>query len=248
MDISANTMQELEELQIKFYRCLLAVGSGCPIPSLYWETGGMLIKNRILKSKLLLLHHIATLAEDTLAREILEVQMELRLPGLYLECKEFLVNAGVTDLKKFTVAQWKKVVKTEVLAINRNDILNQMRKPYKKISLAEHTQEEFQLQPYMSSLSIAEARMKFKLKTGMTPTVRMNFPSDKEFARMLWTCPGCSDDKTVYEEVEGIRDTQAHILICPGYSELREDKDLSTDRDLVAYFRNVIQKRLKTDD
>ena len=41
---------------------------------------------------------------------------------------------------------------------------------------------------------------------------------------------------------------QAHILICPGYSELREDKDLSTDRDLVAYFRNVIQKRLKTDD
>ena len=248
MDISANTMQELEELQIKFYRCLLAVGSGCPIPSLYWETGGMLIKNRILKSKLLLLHHIATLAEDTLAREILEVQMELRLPGLYLECKEFLVNAGVTDLKKFTVAQWKKVVKTEVLAINRNDILNQMRKPYKKISLAEHTQEEFQLQPYMSSLSIAEARMKFKLKTGMTPTVRMNFPSDKEFARMIWTCPGCSDDKTVYEEVEGIRDTQAHILICPGYSELREDKDLSTDRDLVAYFRNVIQKRLKTDD
>ena len=65
----------------------------------------MLIKNRILKNKLLLLHHISTLAEDTLAREILEVQMELRLPGFYLECKDFLVNAGVTDLKKFTEAQ-----------------------------------------------------------------------------------------------------------------------------------------------
>ena len=101
MDISATTMQELEDMQLKFYRCILAVGSGCPIPSLYWETGGMLIKNRILKNKLLLLHHISTLGEDTLAREILEVQMELSLPGLYLECKDFLVNAGVASLKKF---------------------------------------------------------------------------------------------------------------------------------------------------
>ena len=90
--------------------------------------------------------------------------------------------------------------------------------------------------------------MKFKLKTGMTPTVRMNFPSDREFSRRLWTCPGCTEDKTGYDKVEGLRDTQAHILICPGYAELREDKDLSRDKDLVTYFRNVIQKRLKSDE
>ena len=47
--------------------------------------------------------------------------------------------------------------------------------------------------------------------------------------------------------MEGLRDTQAHILICPGYSELRENKDLATDKDLVGYFRLVIQKRLQTD-
>ena len=48
--------------------------------------------------------------------------------------------------------------------------------------------------------------------------------------------------------MEGLRDTQAHILICPGYSELRENKDLATDKDLVGYFRLVIQKRLETAD
>ena len=123
-----------------------------------------------------------------------------------------------------------------------------MRKPYKKISYDEHLKEDFHLQPYMASLRIEEARLKFELKTGMTPTVRMNFPSDNEFARMLWTCPGCTEDNTGYDKVKGLRDTQAHILICPGYSELREDKDLSTDKDLVGYFRLVIQKRLQTDE
>ena len=55
-------------------------------------------------------------------------------------------------------------------------------------------------------------------------------------------------DKTRYDTVEGLRYTNAPILICSGYSELREDKDLSTDKDLVGYFRLVIQKRLETDD
>ena len=82
----------------------------------------------------------------------------------------------------------------------------------------------------------------------MTPTVRMNFPSDTEFARKLWTCPGCSEDKTEHNTVEGRRDTQAHILICPGYEDLRQDKDLSSDKDLVGYFRLVMKKRLESVD
>ena len=49
--IPQRTMDELENLQKQFFRCILAVGSGCPIPSLYWETGGMLIKYRILLKK-----------------------------------------------------------------------------------------------------------------------------------------------------------------------------------------------------
>ena len=90
------------------------------------------MKHRILHSKLLLLHHVATLGEDTLAREIYEVQKELNLPGLHLECRGFLVNTGVTDLKKYTPTQWKKFVKTEVLKANRNDILNLMKNHTRK--------------------------------------------------------------------------------------------------------------------
>ena len=139
-------------------------------------------------------------------------------------------------------------VKTEVLKANKVDILNLMKKPYKKISYTDHVQEEFHRQPYLKTLNIPDARLKFKLKTGMTPTVRMNFPSDAEFARQLWTCTGCSEDNAEPATVEGMRDTQAHILICPGYTDLREDKDLSSDKGLVDYFRLVMKKRLDTVD
>ena len=96
-------------------------------------------------------------------------------------------------------------------------------------------------------LNISQARMRFKLNSGMTPTVRMNFPSDTEFTKQLWTlwtCFGCTSGETGGEEV-GCRDTQTHIIVCPGYADMRQDKNLSEDKDLVTYFSEVIKKRLE---
>lgn len=47
-------------------------------------------------------------------------------------------------------------------------------------------------------------------------------------------------------EVGGCRDTQTHIMICPGYAELIQDKNMDYDMDIVQYFSQVIKKRLKT--
>ena len=249
MDISTDTMKELEDIQLTFYRCLLAVGSGCPLPSLYWETGGTLIKNRVLQKKLLFLHHIATLPNDTLAREVYDIQDKLELPGLLRECKEFLVVNGVTNIRSYSKLQWKSFVIKKIKSMNKDDILNMMKKPYKKISLQEHVNEKFQVQPYMKNMNISQARMRFKLKTGMTPTVQMNFPSSEEFANQLWTCVSCSTTGAgIDSQVEGRRDTQAHIMVCPGYSEYRQNLDLENDKDLVTYFGRVVKKRLESDD
>ena len=144
-------------------------------------------------------------------------------------------------MEDYTQFEWKNLVKTKMYKLNRNDILNQM-KPLKKIIYKEHISEKFQLQPYMTNLNIAEARLKFKLKTKMTPTVRMNFQSDAGFTSNLWACPGCSAQK-----VEGRRDTQAHILTCVGYAQFREMKDLSNDKDLIQYFSQVIKQRMDDD-
>ena len=33
-------------------------------------------------------------------------------------------------------------------------------------------------------------------------------------------------------------------MVCPGYQDFREDRDLSEDKDIVAYFKQVIKHRL----
>ena len=78
----------------------------------------------------------------------------------------------------------------------------------------------------------------------MTPTVKMNFQSDSEFTRELWTCPDCS----VPGDVAGSRDTQQHIMVCTGYEALRQDKDLSTDKGIVSYFQQVMKQRMDNNE
>ena len=57
----------------------------------------------------------------------------------------------------------------------------------------------------------------------------MNFQSDRAFKAELWKCTAC-----------GKSDSQQHLLYCEGYKVYRKDRDLSQDKDLVAYFRNII--------
>ena len=48
ISIPKKAIVKLSKFQDTFYRSILATGQGCPIPSLYWETGGLLMSNRIL--------------------------------------------------------------------------------------------------------------------------------------------------------------------------------------------------------
>ena len=122
------------------------------------------------------------------------------------------------------------------------DILQQVeREKYKKLNLETMKNDSFELKPYMKNMNVSEARLKFKLNSFMTPTVKMNFQSDSVFTRELWTCPGCS----IPGDVTGCRDTQRHIMVCTGYESLRQDKDLSTDKGIVSYFQQVMKLRLE---
>lgn len=120
ISISKSTLDDLEAIQKQFYRRLLAVGSRCPIPSLYWETGGILMKYRILMKKLLFLHHISSLPDSCLAKENYIIQKELHLPGLVKECEAFLIENGIYNIEQYTKIQWKKVVKQIILKLNKD--------------------------------------------------------------------------------------------------------------------------------
>ena len=194
------------------------------------------MKYRILKSKLLFLHHVSTLPENSLAREFFETQKSYHLPGLLTECRDFLIKYEIKNFQTYSKQQWKRCIKDCILRENEAE-LHEKVKTYKKLDFKDFSSENFAVKDYLRALNMTDARFKFKLRSSMTPTVKMNFKSDAKFAAQLWKCDGCADGQI------GNVDTQLHILWCEGYADLRQDKDLNNDEHLVSYFRSVISRR-----
>ena len=225
-------VEDLDGLQNLFYRVLLQVPAGFPKPMLYWDVKGLLMANRILKKKLLFLHHVATLDGGSIAHQVYKTQKRLQFPGLVEDCNEFLATIGISDVTKFSPGQWKSLVNKEIDDKNSSDLLKNMKQNYKKIDYKVMMEEKFEVKPYMKNLYLSEARDKFRLRSFMTRTVKTNFSSDKKYMAELWSCWHCPDI-----------DSQAHIRVCPQYQKLRDNKDLDNDHDLVNYFREVIKMR-----
>ena len=61
---------------------------------------------------------------------------------------------------------------------------------------------------------------------------KMNMKHVENVTQKLWKCYYCQ-----------CMDSQAHIIWCPAFSPLREDKDLSNNLDLVHYYQNVMKIR-----
>ena len=128
--------------------------------------------------------------------------------------------------------QWKSVIKCAVEEKNGKDLKDSMEGMSK---LEQMKNEEYLLKPYINEMSMQDARMQFRLRTRMLK-FKMNQPSDKTNKATLWECNGCVNV-----------DTQAHILWCPAYQELRVGKSLEEDADLVEYYRKVLLIREKMD-
>ena len=191
------------------------------------------MKNEILKKKLMLLHHIATLSPDSIAFQVYWVQKRLELPGLLQECQEFLLEFEILDVTQYSKGQWKSIVKKNIRIRNKDDLLEIMKeKNYSKINHKVLAQENFELKSYIVKMHTSEARDKFRLRSCTMRTVKMNFPSDKQYKADLWSCWHCPNI-----------DSQTHIQVCPAYQQFRDNKDLDNDHDLVSYFRAVIKLR-----
>ena len=105
-----------------------------------------------------------------------------------------------------------------------------MSRPGGKLEDINTDEEKFQAQPYLTNLTLDEARTKFKLRSKMLE-VKENFKG--KFKATTLNCDSCLSSY----------DTQDHILFCPAYSELRKDKDINSDKDLVDYVCKVMKLR-----
>ena len=232
--LSEKTLKILEEVQYSMFRKLLGVPKSCPAQSLVWEFGAKLIKYRIIERKLNFLHHLLNLSQDSLAKQILNVQIANDTPGLVQECKKEIKKLGLPNIfdNNYSAKQWKSTVKKAVSKANENEIRTKL-STYRKFRYSDMIGEKFGMKPYLRNLNLQDIRIKFRYRTKMLKHVKMNFSSDPIYVKACWRCE-C-----------GQIDTNEHILRCLKYEELREDKNLNDDNDLCDYLTKVTLIRSK---
>ena len=144
---------------------------------------------------------------------------ELELPNLFIE--------------KMKKSKWKNLVKKAISKANEFEI-RQAIQPYKKMSDLGIAEERFECKDYLSTLPLSKARTLFNHKYQMTDNVKMNYKNDSSFANDLWKCKKC-----LYQ------DTEAHLLWCPGYQDMRQGLDLADNHDLCSYLQKIFTSRCK---
>ena len=87
---------------------------------------------------------------------------------------------------------------------------------------------------YFKQKSLEDTRMLFRIRTRMID-LKANFKNKPTFRNDGWVCEGCR------KEVE----TSGHVMSCQAYDLVRQGKDLSDDKDLVQFFKEVMKIRMK---
>ena len=211
LEIPKVANEKLNTLQETFYQVLLNSPRTTPKPGLYWFTGGMLLSNVIMVKKLLFLRHLIHLPENSLALEVLEVQKQMEIPSLWMEGLQFLLDLEISieELHELSKRQFKQRVQSAAKEKNRRDLL-QLIEPYKKLSSAQLSEENYGTKAYFHEMNLAQARVMFALDTKMLKTVKSHYPSDRRNEDDLGECHHCS-------RIDSIR----HLIRCPFFEEIR---------------------------
>ena len=121
---------------------------------------------------------------------------------------------------------------------NENDLRDIMKRKYSKLN--DIKDESYGMKTYVEEMNIPDARMMMRVR-GRMVKCKMNFSCDRANMASSWRCHSCMAGAARGGAVE----TQSHILFCPAYAALREGKSLSSDKDVVDYFRKVMEIREK---
>ena len=215
-------------------RNLFAVPSSTPIPLLRFDVGHVTMEEMIHGKKLNFLHHLKSIENESLAGDILNLQIKYGFPGLVSECRTLIRNYKLPNIIDGTLVldklSWKRLVREAILKKSEENIRKSFCE-YSKLRNESYEDEELKSKEYIKSMKLRDSRTNFRIRSKMLKT-KMNMKHNENFAQKLWKCDYCQ-----------CMDSQAHIIWCPAFGPLREGKDLSNNLDLVHYYQNVMKIR-----
>jgi hypothetical protein len=234
-EISSKTEKQVNQCQNWFLRLILQLGPGTPLPSLLWDTALLDMSIRIIMEKILLVLHLRSLPNNSLARKIYEEQKLKNWPGLAREteyiCKEMNIpSCNEMDQSK---SSYKKTVLEACHRQNEKYLRSQAKGKCERIG-----HEEYGRKQYILSKNISSVRKQFRTRFGLQ-FFAGSYSHDKRFRKSDWLC-----------KCEESREDEAHLLSgqCTVYGDLTlKYSDLTSDDNLVGLFTEILARRDELD-
>ena len=135
-ELEETQLERMEDLQSMLLRTLFNTAKTTPRALLYWDTGVLPISYKIEQQKLLFLHHLVILSEDSLAKQIYIQQKNNDFPGLVPECKELIKKYNLADIISEenipSKLSWKNTVKRAIRDHCASELKTEIKEKYKK--------------------------------------------------------------------------------------------------------------------
>ena len=232
VEMPSEAVKRLNKIQNYFVRLVLRIGPGSPLASILWDTSLLDMQFRVYMEKLMIIMHIRSLDEETLANKIYEEQKHNKWPGLYEETRAICEELQIEDCN--TTRLGKQQYKVMALAACHRKNEEKLRLMATEGKCARIRGEEYGRKEYMKNQTIENTREWFKTRYGLMPFAG-NFSHNRRYAPSDWLCR-C---KTMREE-------EGHITSgsCEVYGDLKSQfGDLKEDKNLVDFFRAVLDRR-----
>ena len=209
VEMNKATEKRLNSLQVWFVRLILQVGQGSALSGLFWDTALLDFGLRIWIEKVMLIMHLRSLDESTLARSTYIEQKEKNWPGLVQETKTICQELKIEDVNetKLNKNSFRSLLVKACHAKNEERIIEGASNV--KCSRIKH--EKYGRKSYIKNQTIAQCRSWFKTRFGLQDFAG-NFSHNQKFSKTNWMCR-CEKDI----EAEG------HIVTgqCDVYGDLR---------------------------
>ena len=229
--ISTATEKKLNSIQSNFLRAAFQTGPGSPLASMTWDSGVLDMSLRVYIEKIMLILHIRSMEEGSLARKVYEEQKNQNWPGLASETALFCQQLNIEDCNstKMNKTAYRKYL---IEACHRKNEKN-LRLQAKGKCLRIRT-ENYGKKSYILNNNIHQVRQQYRTRFGLLPFAG-NYSKDKRFSKTSWLC-ACGEE----------REEEPHLLSghCKVYGDLTHQfSDLSNDDQLVKFFSDVLARR-----
>ena len=237
MDINKQTENKLNALQVWFVRLALRIGQGSPVAGLLWDTSLLDMSIRIWREKIMMVIHLRSLDETSLARQVYEEQKLKDWPGLARETRNICLSLNIEDcnITQIGKTKYREYVTQACHRLNEQRLRSQAT----DIKCARIPTESYGKKKYIQEKNIGDTRNLFRARFGLTDFAG-NYTHNKKYAKTDWLCR-CQQSS----------ESESHLMSgnCQVYGDLKENfGDLNEDDNLVNFFLAVLDRRDHLED